>query len=104
MSAPGRPRPRNLLTSGRSLGTPAWDSRAAARYAAGSASNSAFFAAGTGPLWAGREKFGVRWNTVSSAACRAMSGIDWIPDEPVPMTATRSPEKSTPACGHRPVK
>jgi hypothetical protein len=30
-----------------------------------------------------------------------MIGIDWMPDDPVPMTATRLPEKSTPACGHR---
>ena len=28
-----------------------------------------------------------------------MSGIDWMPDEPVPMTATRWPAKSTPSCG-----
>jgi hypothetical protein len=50
------------------------------------------------------EKFGVRWKTVSSAACAAISGIDWMPDEPVPMTATRLPVKSTPSCGQRPVK
>ena len=35
------------------------------------------------------EKFGVRWNTVSCLACLAMIGIDWIADEPVPITATR---------------
>ena len=57
--------------------------------------------AGTGPLWAGIEKFGVRWNTVSCAACSAMIGIDWMPDEPVPITATRLPVKSTPSWGHR---
>ena len=50
------------------------------------------------------EKFGVRWNTVSAPACSAISGIDWMPDEPVPMTATRLPVKSTPSCGHRLVK
>ena len=60
--------------------------------------------AGGGPLCAGSEKFGVRWNTVSSAACSAISGIDWMPDEPVPMTATRLPVKSTPSCGQRLVK
>jgi hypothetical protein len=49
-----------------------------------------------GPLRAGIEKFGVRWNTVSCAACSAISGIDWIADEPVPITATRLPVKSTP--------
>ena len=43
----------------------------------------------------GREgrKFGVRWNTVSCAACSAISGIDWMPDDPVPITATRLPAK-----------
>ena len=58
----------------------------------------------TGPLRAGIEKFGVRWKTVSSRACSAMIGIDWMPDEPVPMTATRLPVKSTPSCGQRLVK
>jgi hypothetical protein len=57
-----------------------------------------------GPLWAGIEKLGVRWNTVSSDACDAMIGIDWMPDEPVPITATRLPVKSTPSCGHVLVK
>jgi hypothetical protein len=79
---------------------PRGDHRAASRYAAGSASNAAFFSAVTGPFRAGREKFGVLWNTVRSAASAAMSGIDWMPDDPVPMTATRLPVKSTPSCGH----
>ncbi len=60
--------------------------------------------AGAGPLCAGMEKFGVRWKTVSWLACRAISGMDWMPDEPVPMTATRWPVKSTPSCGHWLVK
>ena len=34
----------------------------------------------------------------------AISGIDWMPDEPVPMTPTRLPVKSTPSCGQRLVK
>ena len=55
-------------------------------------------------MWAGIEKFGVRWNTTSSAACWAMIGIDWMPDEPVPMTPTRLPVKSTPSWGQRLVK
>ena len=59
---------------------------------------------GAGPLWAGIEKFGVRWNTTSSAACLAITGIDWMPDDPVPMTPTRLPVKSTPSCGQRLVK
>jgi hypothetical protein len=33
-----------------------------------------------------------------------MSGIDWTPDEPVPITATRLPLKSTSSCGQRLVK
>jgi len=45
----------------------------------------------------------VRWNTVSSEACCAMIGIDWIAEEPVPIMPTRSPVKSTPWCGHSPV-
>ena len=48
-------------------------------------------------------KFGVRWNTVTCAACSAITGIDWIAEEPVPTTATRRPVKSTPACGQCPV-
>ena len=28
-----------------------------------------------------------------------MIGIDWMPDDPVPMTATRLPVKSTGSCG-----
>ena len=59
---------------------------------------------GTGPLLAGMEKFGVRWKTVSCAACAAITGIDWIAEEPVPMTATRRPVRSTPSCGQRLVK
>ena len=43
----------------------------------------------SGAFLAGIEKFGVRWNTVRCSACSAMSGIDWIPDEPVPTTPTR---------------
>ena len=39
----------------------------------------------------------------AAPACAAMIGIDWMPDEPVPMTPTRLPVKSTPSCGQRPV-
>jgi hypothetical protein len=55
-------------------------------------------------LCAGIEKFGVRWNTISRAASRAMSGMHWIPEEPVPTTATLFPLKSTLSWGHLPVK
>jgi hypothetical protein len=34
-------------------------------------------------------KFGVRWKTTSEVACRAMRGMDWMADEPVPITPTR---------------
>ena len=46
----------------------------------------------------------MRWNTVRCAACSAISGIDWIADDPVPITATRRPVKSTPSWGQRLVK
>ncbi len=45
---------------------------------------------------AGTDQVAVRWNTVSSLACCAMIGIDWIADEPVPITPTRELVKSTP--------
>ena len=48
-------------------------------------------------------KFGVRWNTVQMRACSAITGIDWIADEPVPITPTRWPVKSTASCGQWPV-
>jgi len=32
-----------------------------------------------------------------------MIGIDWIADEPVPITPTVLPVKSTPSCGQLPV-
>ncbi|HEY1411922.1 MAG TPA: hypothetical protein VGF36_07260 [Rhodopila sp.] len=48
-------------------------------------------------------KFGVRWKTVTCSAWAAITGIDWIADDPVPMTPTRLPVKSTPACGQWPV-
>ena len=45
----------------------------------------------------------VRWNTVSSAACSAMTGMAWMPEAPVPITPTRWPVKSTGSRGHIPV-
>ncbi len=55
----------------------------------------------SGRWCAGNEKFGVRWKTVSSLACCAMTGMDWTPLEPVPITPTRMPVKSTPSWGQR---
>ena len=58
----------------------------------------------TGPWRAGIEKLGVRWNTVTDFACFAISGIAWMPEEPVPITPTRLPVKSTSRWGQRPVE
>ena len=44
---------------------------------------------------AGTVNWGVRWNTVRCPACSAITGIDCTPLDPVPITATRFPEKST---------
>ena len=51
----------------------------------------------------GTAKFGVRWNTCSCAATAAISGATWIPVEPVPISPTRFPAKSTPSAGQRAV-
>ena len=44
-------------------------------------------------LWflAGNVYCAVRWKTVTCFATFAISGMDWIPDEPVPMTPTFLP-------------
>src|SRR5215471_12503126 len=86
------------------MGTPPRDHFPASRYALRSEEIWASRSDEAGPLPAGIEKLGVRWNTVSSLAWPAMSGIDWMPDEPVPIRPTRLPVKSTPSCGHRLVK
>ena len=52
---------------------------------------------------AGTVNWGVRWKTVRLLACLAMTGMDWTPLEPVPMTPTRLPEKSTGSWGQLPV-
>ena len=89
---------------GRGNGTPIWDRLAVSRYSPRSAATAASISGGVGPLPAGTEKLGVRWKTVSAAACAAMIGIAWIPEEPVPITPTRMPVKSTPSWGQRLVK
>ena len=55
-------------------------------------------------MWAGTLKLGVRWKTVTCSASAAITGIDWIAEEPVPMTATVLPVKSTPSFGQLPVR
>ena len=67
------------------------------------AAQSATTAGSGAPLWAGTLKFGVRWKTVTCFACAAISGMDWMAEEPVPITATVLPVKSTPSLGHLPV-
>ena len=74
-------------------------SRCSLRRCALLAFQSAEISASTGPLWAGMLKLGVRWKTVTWSASAAMTGIDWIADDPVPMTATLWPLKSTPSRG-----
>jgi hypothetical protein len=91
------------LCVGTSTGTPNADVRWASRQSRYLAFMSAISDSFSGRLPAGMEKFGVRWNTVSSDAWLAMTGIDWMPEEPVPMTPTRMPVKSTPSCGQWPV-
>ena len=49
----------------------------------------------SGRLCAGMLKFGVRWNTWRCRACSASRGIIWMPVEPVPITPTRLPARST---------
>ncbi len=56
-----------------------------------------------GALLSGVHQLAVRWYTVKDAASPAMAGITWTPLDPVPMTATRFPAKSTGWVGHRPV-
>ncbi len=51
----------------------------------------------------GTAKFAVRWNTYRCSATAAISGATWIPVDPVPMSPTRLPVKSTPSFGHRDV-
>ena len=75
---------------------------AAARRAGYSALCVRSFSSPIGPLRAGRLKLAVRWKTVRCLACWAMIGIICTPDEPVPITPTFLPVKSTPSCGHRP--
>ena len=45
----------------------------------------------------------VRWNTVSRPACSAMTGMAWMAEAPVPMTATRWPVRPTGSRGQFPV-
>ena len=56
-----------------------------------------------GALLSGVHQLAVRWYTVSEATSSAMAGMTCTPLDPVPMTATRLPVKSTGVVGHSPV-
>ena len=56
-----------------------------------------------GRLLSGVHQLAERWYTVREATWPAMAGITCTPLDPVPMTATRLPAKSTGVVGHRPV-
>ena len=46
-------------------------------------------------MLSGAAQLGRRWNTVSSAACSATTGMAWIAVAPVPMMPTRLPSSAT---------
>src|SRR4029453_10193063 len=92
---------RSAECSGIGTTTPARDARIAWRCSRARALRALIASGSSGAFFAGIVKFGVRWNTVTCAACSAMTGIDWIPDKPPPMTPTRRPLNATPSCGHR---
>ena len=73
------------------------------RIAANSARSCACSSAVIGRLLSGVHQLAVRWYTVSDAASSATTGMICTPLEPVPMTATRLPAKSTGVAGQRPV-
>ena len=82
---------------------PATDVFSISRIASKSARSCACSSAVIGALLSGVHQLAVRWYTVSEATSSAMAGITCTPLDPVPMTATRLPAKSTGVAGHRPV-
>ena len=84
-------------------GTRATDVFSVSRIASKSARSCACSSAVIGALLSGVHQLAVRWYTVSEATSSAMAGISCTPLDPVPMTATRLPAKSTGVAGHRPV-
>ncbi len=64
---------------------------------------SATYCGSSGWFQAGTLKLGVRWKITTESAWRAMCGIDWMAEDPVPITPTRWPLKSTGWCGQCPV-
>ena len=65
-----------------------------ARAVTGAFRNAARIRAGISTSGRGWIHGGVRWKTVSWAACSAICGTNWIADAPVPITATRLPARS----------
>ncbi len=74
-----------------------------ARIASNPALNSSCSAGVMGRLFSGVHQLALRWYTVSDATSPAMAGTTCTPLDPVPITATRLPAKSTGVAGHRPV-
>ena len=64
------------------------------RAVTGTASNLSRTRAGIGTSGRGWTHGGVRWNTSRCPARSAISGMNWIADAPVPITATRRPVRS----------
>ena len=88
--APGSRGSRTRSPTG---GRPPSTRRSPALIASSASRGSAEWRAGT--VYCGR-----RWNTYSSATCGAISVMHCTPLEPVPITPTRLPRRSTPSCGH----
>ena len=73
------------------------------RIASKSARSRACSSGVIGALLSGVHQLAVRWYTVSEATSSAITGMICTPLDPVPMTATRLPAKSTGVAGQRPV-
>ena len=56
------------------------------------------------PCRAGVTNCAVRWKTVTDSACFASSGSTWTPDDPVPISPTRRPVRSTGSDGQADVE
>ena len=82
---------------------PLCDVFSVSRIASKSALSRACSSGVIGALLSGVHQLGVRWYTVREATSSAIVGISCTPLDPVPITATRLPAKSTGVAGHNPV-
>ena len=82
---------------------PLADRLSVSRMASKSARSRACSSGEIGALFSGVHQLAVRSYTVREATVSTTAGITWTPLEPVPMTATRMPVKSTGSDGHSPV-